>query len=105
MSESMYTSILISPEEAQKTGCFTTLPIRLHTRDDLANEATDKFVKDWARCIGDGRERTTFFSYSPVGSWASLLIPEAFSERIGILAYLFDLGLIQDGQSHQPRHE
>ena len=29
----------ISPEAAQKIGCFTTLPIRIHKRDDIADVA------------------------------------------------------------------
>lgn len=93
-----YQSKLISAEEASETGCFTTLPIRLHPRDDLADAASRRFVKDWAREIGDGREQHTYFSFSPVGNWSSLIYPEAIPERLGVLAYLSDLGLIHDGK-------
>ncbi|GKT67041.1 geranylgeranyl pyrophosphate synthetase [Colletotrichum tofieldiae] len=91
-----YQSKLVSADEAGRTGCFTTLPIRIHPRDDLADAASRRFVKDWAREIGDGREKQTFFSFSPVGNWSSLIYPEAIPERLGVLAYLSDLGLIHD---------
>ncbi|KAK1984577.1 geranylgeranyl pyrophosphate synthase [Colletotrichum cereale] len=91
-----YQSKLVSAEEARRTGCFTTLPIRVHPRDDLADAASRRFVKDWAREIGDGREKHTYFSFSPVGNWSSLIYPEAIPERLGVLAYLSDLGLIHD---------
>ncbi|KAL1796230.1 hypothetical protein ACET3X_004770 [Alternaria dauci] len=46
--------------------------------------------------MGDGRELHTHFSFSPVGNWSSLIYPEAIPERLGVLAYLSDLGLIHD---------
>jgi ophiobolin F synthase len=92
-----YQSELISWDESRRTGCFTTLPIRIHPRDDLADAASRQFVKDWAREMGDGQERHTYFSFSPVGNWSSLIYPEAIPERLGVLAYLSDLGLIHDG--------
>ncbi|KAI3395455.1 hypothetical protein diail_1318 [Diaporthe ilicicola] len=89
-------SKLIPPEEAAETGCFTTLPIRLHPQNDLADEASRRFMRDWAREMGDGRETRTYFSFSPAGNWSSLIYPEAIPERLGVLAYLSDLGLIHD---------
>ncbi|KAK8091906.1 Ophiobolin F synthase [Apiospora hydei] len=94
-----YQSKLVPADEASRTGCFTTLPIRIHPRDDLADTASHRFVRDWAREIGDGREKKTHFSFSPVGNWSSLIYPEAIPERLGVLAYLSDLGLIHDGKS------
>ncbi|KAK8015780.1 Ophiobolin F synthase [Apiospora marii] len=96
MEDLSYQSSLVPADEASRTGCFTTLPIRLHPRDDLANEASRRFMRDWAREIGDGREKKTHFSFSPVGNWSSLIYPEAIPERLGVLAYLSDLGLIHD---------
>ncbi|KAF2141602.1 uncharacterized protein K452DRAFT_271217 [Aplosporella prunicola CBS 121167] len=89
-------SLPVSPEEAQKTGSFTTLPIRRHQRNDLADAASYRFIKDWATHVGDGREKKTHFSFSPVGNWSALIYPEAIPERLGILTYLSDLGLIHD---------
>ncbi|KAK1478821.1 geranylgeranyl pyrophosphate synthase [Colletotrichum tamarilloi] len=91
-----YQSRHVPAEEARETGCFTTLPIRVHPRDDLADAASRRFVGDWAREMGDGREKKTYFSFSPVGNWSSLIYPEAIPERLGVLAYLSDLGLIHD---------
>lgn len=54
-------------------------------------------MRDWAREMSDGRETRTFFSFSPAGNWSSLIYPEAIPERLGVLAYLSDLGLIHDG--------
>lgn len=90
-------SKLIPPKEAAETGCFTTLPIRLHPQNELADEASRRFMRDWAREMGDGRETRTYFSFSPAGNWSSLIYPEAIPERLGVLAYLSDLGLIHDG--------
>lgn len=92
-----YQSTLISRDEAAETGCFTTLPIRIHAHDNLANDASKRFMRDWSREMGDGRETRTYFSFSPVGNWSSLIYPEAIPERLGVLAYLSDLGLIHDG--------
>lgn len=97
MGSLSYQSELVSFDESRRTGCFTTLPIRVHSRNDLADAASRQFVKDWAREMGDGRERHTYFSFSPVGNWSSLIYPEAVPERLGVLAYLSDLGLIHDG--------
>ncbi|KAI7773931.1 hypothetical protein LA080_009647 [Diaporthe eres] len=57
-----------------ETDCFTTLHIRPHPRNDLADIASRGFMRDGAREIGD----------------------EAIPERLGALAYLSDLGLIHD---------
>ncbi|KAI0521300.1 geranylgeranyl pyrophosphate synthase [Xylaria bambusicola] len=91
-----YQSSLVPFDESRRTGCFTTLPIRIHPRNDLADLASRRFVEDWASNIGDGREKQTYFSFSPVGNWSSLIYPEAIPERLGVLAYLSDLGLIHD---------
>ncbi|KAF4303936.1 geranylgeranyl pyrophosphate synthase [Botryosphaeria dothidea] len=91
-----YQSKLVSADEARRTGCFTTLPIRIHPRDDVADAASRRFVREWVREIGDGREQHTYFSFSPAGNWSSLVYPEAIPERLGVLAYLSDLGLIRD---------
>ncbi|KAL7760870.1 hypothetical protein ACKLNR_007405 [Fusarium oxysporum f. sp. zingiberi] len=96
MDELTYQSRLISREEAQRTGCFTSLPIRIHLRNDIADAATAKFIADWAKHFHDGREKRTHFCPSPVGNWNSLLYPEAMPERLGAVSYLSDLGLIHD---------
>ncbi|KAG6008147.1 hypothetical protein E4U21_004904 [Claviceps maximensis] len=96
-----YQSTLISADEARRTGCFTTLPIRIHPLDDVANAASRRFVRDWEKIIGDGLEKQTHFSFSPVGNWSSLIYPEAITERLAVLAYLSDLGLIHDDTSER----
>lgn len=51
-----------------ETDCFTTLHIRPHPRNDLANIANRGFMRDGAREVGDGRETRTYFSFSPAGN-------------------------------------
>ncbi|TXC04895.1 hypothetical protein FocTR4_00002175 [Fusarium oxysporum f. sp. cubense] len=96
MDELTYQSRLIPREEAQRTGCFTSLPIRIHPRNDIADAATAKFIAEWAKHFHDGREKRARFCPSPVGNWNSLLYPEAMPERLGAVSYLLDLGLIHN---------
>ena len=98
MDELTCQSRLIPAEEAQRTGCFTSLPIRVHPRNGIADGATVKFTADWAKHVHDGREKRTHFCPSPVGNWNSFLYPEALPERLGTVSYLLDLGLIHDGE-------
>ena len=98
MEQITYQSHLIPIEEARKTGCFTTLPIRIHPHNSTADAASHRFIRDWALHIGDGRETKTHFSFSPVGNWSALIYPEALTERLGVLTYLSDLGIIHDGK-------
>jgi hypothetical protein len=88
----------IAPEEALKTGCFTTLPIRMNPREDVANTATYKVLKDWHRYIGDGHGKASHSSLCELGNWCALTHPESLPERLGIITYLSDLGMIHDGK-------
>lgn len=87
-------------EVAEKTGCFTTLPIRIHKRNDIADAASHKMIEDWGKHIGDGWEKASHASLNPTdGNLCSYLFPEALPERLGVLTYLTDLGLFHDGTS------
>jgi len=91
-------SIPIDPAEVRKTGCFTTLPVRIHGRGDLADAASHKLLKDWDRHIGDGQEKKSSYSLCELGNLSAFIYLEVFPERLGVLTYGTDLGLVHDGE-------
>jgi ophiobolin F synthase len=94
-------SRLIDPEEIRKH-CFTILPVRIHVRDDIANAATLALVRDWSVLVQDGREQISHCSLCAKGNWCSFIFPESIPNRLGLLTYLTDLGLIHDGKYIAP---
>ncbi|KAH7110377.1 geranylgeranyl pyrophosphate synthase [Dendryphion nanum] len=88
-------SRLIDPEEISKY-CFTILPVRIHVRDDIANAATLALVRDWNELVQDGREKISHCSLCDKGNWCSFIFPESIPNRLGLLTYLTDIGLIHD---------
>ncbi|KAI9774496.1 MAG: hypothetical protein M1839_001684 [Geoglossum umbratile] len=92
-------SIPIDPAEVRKTGSFTTLPVRIHRQNDLADAANHKLLKDWDRYIGDGQEKKTFGSLCELGNLCALVCPEVEPERLRVLAYGVELGFIHDDAS------
>lgn len=90
-------SRLIEPQEVAKY-CFTSLPVRIHKRDDIANAATLALVRDWSEKVQDGREKVTHCSIGPKGNWCSFIFPDALPDRLGLLTYTTDIGLIHDGE-------
>lgn len=89
----------LDPEEVKKTGCFTTLPVRINNRDDLANEASLRVLRDWAEHTGVTELNMTRVSLSAVGSFCSLVYPETLPERLDSISYLTDLFFLIDGMS------
>lgn len=87
----------ISRDEVLKTGSFTSLQVRINHRDDLANAATHKLLDDWNTQVGDGGGKALNSSLCDLGNWCSLVFPETQYERLAVLTYLTDLGLIHDG--------
>ncbi|TDZ39338.1 Fusicoccadiene synthase [Colletotrichum trifolii] len=89
-------SVEIDCEVALSTGCFTSLAIRIHQRNDLADDATKRSIQDWGLHIGDGWERKSGSSWSPVGNWGAFIFPESLPERLGVITYLANMGNIHD---------
>ncbi|KAJ0333862.1 hypothetical protein COL922a_010361 [Colletotrichum nupharicola] len=89
-------SVDIDAEVEASTGCFTTLPIRIHHRNDLADDATKQSILDWGAYIGDGWEHKSGSSWSPVGNWGAFIFPESLPERLGVITYLANMGNIHD---------
>jgi ophiobolin F synthase len=88
----------VEKDIAQASGCFTTLPIRIHQRDDIANEATLRSVAEWGEHVGDGMDKKSGSALSPIGNWCSFIFPESIPERLGVITYLANIGNIHDGK-------
>lgn len=87
----------ISQDELEATGSFTSLEARINLRDDVANAATYKLLADWKSFVGDGNEQESNSSLCELGNWCSLVFPDSSPERLAVLTYLTDMGLIHDG--------
>ncbi|TDZ21940.1 Ophiobolin F synthase [Colletotrichum orbiculare MAFF 240422] len=86
----------VDGEVAASTGCFTTLPIRIHRRNDIADDATKQSIHDWGAYVGDGWEQRSGSSWSPVGNWGAFIFPESLPDRLGVITYLANMGNIHD---------
>ncbi|KAK8134625.1 hypothetical protein PG984_006637 [Apiospora sp. TS-2023a] len=74
-------SVEVSAEVARKTGCFTTLPIRIHRRNDIADEATLQSIRDWHQHVSDGWEARSGSAISPWGIAEDLTLESALEEH------------------------
>ena len=93
----------VLPSVAHETGCFTTLPIRIHKRNDIADDATLQSISDWNEHVGDGWEAKSGSAISKVGNWCALIFPESLPERLASITYLANIGNIHDGEKPQNR--
>ncbi|OJD32476.1 geranylgeranyl pyrophosphate synthase [Diplodia corticola] len=89
----------VDAQEARRTGAFTSLPIRIHRRNDIADAATIQSLRDWNQHVGDGWERKSGSAMSPVGNWGAFIFPESFEERLFSITYLASIGNIHDGNA------
>jgi hypothetical protein len=64
---------------------FLYMPVRIHLRNDLADDAASTLLKDWKKYIGDGQEKKLPHAYGPQGNALFFLYPEALPERLGIV--------------------
>lgn len=92
-------SIPIDDSQVKATGSFTTLPVRINKRNDVADAWSQRMLDDWGRHIGDGQEHLSLISPSALGNLCSFSFPESPPERLGLVTYLCDLGLIHDGKT------
>ncbi|KAI9844618.1 MAG: hypothetical protein M1837_005470 [Sclerophora amabilis] len=99
MDDVFIQSRLIDATEASKTGAFTTLPIRIHKRNDIANASSRRLLSDWGHYVGDGWEKRSLTSVSKLGNLNAFTYTEALPERLAVLTYLLDLGLVHDDAS------
>ena len=102
MAENVFKNCkLIDPDKVRETGCFTSLPVWQHKREDIANAASLVLIRDWGKLMQDGREKTSHCSMSALGNLCTFVYPETDPERLGLLTYMTDLGLMHDGEFFQ----
>lgn len=63
----------------------------------MANEATSRTLREWDEALHDGLVDKVLVSFSDLGNLGAFAYPEASSERLHILTYLTDLGMLHDG--------
>lgn len=83
-------STAIDPQTVEQTGCFTTLPVRINNRDDIANAASSRVLEDWAEHTGNQKIDTNRVSFSPFRSFCSLIYCETIPARLDSISYLAD---------------
>jgi ophiobolin F synthase len=88
----------IDQRDAAETAAFTTLPIRIHKRNDIADAASRRLLKDWDYHMQDDQSQKSRTSVSSLGSMCALAFPEVLPERLAVLTYLADLGLMHGGE-------
>ncbi|KAJ5807346.1 geranylgeranyl pyrophosphate synthase [Penicillium robsamsonii] len=86
----------IDPEAVKKTPSFTTLPVRVNKREDVANDATNRSLREWDEALHDGLADRVLVSFSDLGNLGAFAYPEASADRLLILTYLTDLGMLHD---------
>ncbi|KAF4276289.1 hypothetical protein CNMCM8812_002246 [Aspergillus fumigatus] len=86
----------IDDETIKKTPSFTTLPIRINKENDVADAATRRALRDWDHCLHDGLAQKVQISFSDLGNLGAFAYPEVPPERLAILTYLTDLGMLHD---------
>ncbi|KAL4902036.1 hypothetical protein BDW74DRAFT_187032 [Aspergillus multicolor] len=86
----------IATEAVRNTASFTTLPVRINERNDVANAATKRALQDWDDALHDGLADRALISFSELGNLGAFAYPEAPPERLAILTYLTDLGMLHD---------
>ncbi|KAH8846756.1 hypothetical protein MCOR07_007929 [Pyricularia oryzae] len=89
-------SIPVDREEVTRSGALTTLPVRIHRHNHLADAGALCLVNDWRHTMKDGQETRSNGSPCVVGNWASFIWPESDPERLGLLTYLLDVGCFHD---------
>lgn len=90
-------SIPVARETVVKSGSLTSLPVRIHRHDSLADVGAKCLTGDWGRIMGDGQEKKSNGSPSVAGNWGSFIWPECLPDRLGLLSYLLDAGCLHDG--------
>ena len=91
-------SHLIDPKLVKESGSFTTLAVRINDREDVANDASDRILRDWAKHMRDGQEQRSLNSHSARGNLCSFTFIDSPPDRLDVVTYWTDMGLLHDGQ-------
>ncbi|KAK1985685.1 geranylgeranyl pyrophosphate synthase [Colletotrichum cereale] len=89
-------SLPVDRETVIRSGALTTLPVRIHKYDDLADAGAICLTGDWGRIMKDGQDKKSNGSPCVVGNWGSFIWPESIPDRLGLLCYLLDVGCFHD---------
>ncbi|KAK2016512.1 terpenoid synthase [Colletotrichum eremochloae] len=89
-------SLPIDRNEVVRSGALTSLPVRIHRYNHLADAGALCLTDDWQRAMQDGQHKRSNGSPSIVGNWASFIWPECRPERLGLLCYILDAGCFHD---------
>lgn len=89
----------VARETVVASGALTSLPVRIHRHDELADAGAICLTGDWGRIMKDGQDKKSNGSPCRVGNWGSFIWPESEPDRLGLLCYLLDVGCFHDGWS------
>jgi hypothetical protein len=81
----------------REAGCFTTMEARLNKWDEFANSGAKRAVNDYARAFGLERHNYAPCLCSPGGNMVSFSYPEVLPDRMELISYITELGLLHDG--------
>lgn len=87
----------VDPDYARALGASTIFHIRIHKSPELADKGTMRLLDDWAKIVGDGREKSHLGGPNAHGHLIALGIPECLPERLPLAAYLNEFGFLYDG--------
>ncbi|KAK0702763.1 geranylgeranyl pyrophosphate synthase [Lasiosphaeris hirsuta] len=86
----------VDRDQLNKSKSFTILPVRIHTRNDIADAACLALSRDWGSVVGDGREKIFHGAISPTGNWNAFIFPECLPDRLGLISYIGEVGMLHD---------
>ncbi|PVH95144.1 geranylgeranyl pyrophosphate synthetase [Periconia macrospinosa] len=86
----------LDPDYVKKAGCFTSLPVRVHKDNHLADAATHHLATEWGYVMENGKAVQHPRLWSTEGDYSSFFYPECIPERLGPMAYLTELAFIHD---------
>nr|USS30768.1 BFT [Cytospora schulzeri] len=89
-------SVAVDRDEVVQSGALTSLPVRIHRYNHLADAGALCLTNDWRCTMKDGQDRKSNGSPCVVGNWGSFIWPESRPERLGLLCYLLDAGCFHD---------
>ena len=90
-------SRLVDAAEVKKSGCFTSLPVRISLYDNVADNTAKDGNRVWHWFVGDELDTATSETSSPAGNLCSFLYPECAPARVEAMAHINELLLIQKG--------
>lgn len=70
-------SISVDRQKVIDSGALTSLPVRIHRDDDLADAGALCLTNDWERIMKDGQDKRSNGSPCTVGNWGSFIWPES----------------------------